>query len=41
VVNVFWRKTDYLGWDEYASFVSELDDLLWRQAVRERSLANL
>lgn|GEM_PF-4550209 len=36
----FWRRTEYLDWTEYVSFIHEMDDLLWRRAVREQSLAN-
>jgi hypothetical protein len=37
---MLWKKKTYMEWDEYQSFVHEVDDFLWRQDVREKSIAN-
>lgn len=37
----FWKKREYMDWDEYHSFVATVDDFFWRQGVRERNLARL
>ena len=38
---MWFKKKDYMDWGEYRAYVNQIDDLLWRQAVREQSLANL
>lgn len=38
---MLWKRKHYMEWNEYRTLVREVDDLLWRQAVRKASLANL
>ena len=31
----------YVGWEDYSSHIKEVDDLLWRQQVRKKSINNI
>jgi hypothetical protein len=40
IKNLF-TQPNYVNWDDYSSHIKEIDDLLWRQNVRRKSVKNL
>ena len=40
IKNMF-TQDHYVGWDTYSSHIKGVDDLLWRQQVRRKSLNNV
>ncbi len=38
---MLFKKKHYMDWQEYEAYVNQIDELFWRQSVREASIANL
>ncbi len=34
-----FRKRQFMEWQEYEAFINQVDELFWRNTVRERGLA--
>ena len=40
IQNLFKKQDQYVDWNVYSNHIKDIDDLLWRQQVRMRSLKN-
>ncbi len=40
-VTLFWKKRSFMDWQDYHAYVSQIDELLWRNDVRERNVDRL